>query len=114
MNETEKYQKFLTSQQASVKLEIALDCFFRDNIPQTHRTAYGTYLRQRIRPAVEALIAQDHVDLLEQLDEMGWFPEAQTDDFLKIAAAERKNESLIWLLQLKAQKTGFQKPDFSL
>ncbi len=106
----ERYQKFQESKQAAVKLDIALEDFFREE--ETHREVYGQYLRQRIRPAVEELIRREDLEKLEQLNQLGWLP--PVDDFLKLAAREKKNAAFVWLLRLKQEKYGFCEESFSL
>ena len=108
----DRYQKFWESKQAAVKLDIALEEFFREGVPQAHRDAYGQYLRQRIRPAVEQLIRREDLEKLECFHQQGWLP--PVDDFLKLAAREQKNAAFVWLLRIKREQYGFTEESFSL
>lgn len=108
----DRYQKFQESKQAAVKLDIALEDFFQEEVPQAHREAYGQYLRQRIRPAVEALIRREDLERLEYFHQQGWLP--PVDDFLKLAAREQKNAAFVWLLRIKQERYGFTEENFSL
>ena len=54
------YQKFMSSRQAAVRLELALLGFFQpDGYTDKQHCDFGSYLRLRIRPAAEALIQRD-------------------------------------------------------
>lgn len=66
------YQKFLTSQQAAVRLDIALNGFFAENsfTPQ-QKNDFADYLKMRIRPAIQSLIEQDDTDRIRRMDLMG-------------------------------------------
>lgn len=110
----QRYEKFRTSGQAAVKLRIASEDFFREELPETLRRAYGAYLRQRIRPAVELLIREEQTEKLEALWNLGWIPAGQLGDFLHLAAEVHKNEAFLWLLEKKQSSLGFPPRDFSL
>ena len=67
------YQKFMSSKQAPVRLELALSGFFQpDGYTDKQHRDFGDYLRLRIRPAAEALIQRDALDKLQVLEELGW------------------------------------------
>ena len=52
-----RYEKFQTTGQERVRLACALEGFFLTNeCEEEKKTAYGQYLKRRIRPAMEALI----------------------------------------------------------
>ena len=104
------YEKFRTSQQPAVKLDIALDEGFREGA----REEYGQYLRLRGRPAAEELIRREDTEKLEAMAKNGWFPGSQIDTLLGFAAEQRKNEAMLWLLQWKKENRGFARRDFSL
>ena len=114
MNREQRYDKFRTSLQAKVKLEIALEDFFTPGLPDVCRNAYGAYLRQRIRPAVELLIEQEDTEKLEALDRLGMLPTNLVDGFLQTAVNRRKNAAMVWLLRKKQDCLGFAPRDFSL
>ena len=114
MTESSRFLKFRESRQAAVKLEIAAEEFFNPLCPETEKTAYGAYLQQRIRPAVEFLIQRENVEGLGKLFTLGWISPSMLDDFLKTASENGKNSAFVWLLQLKKESLGFSARDFSL
>ena len=67
------YQKFSQTRQEPVRLAVALRGFFLKETEQDQRDAYETYLRGRIRPAVEALIEEEDVEKMQILEELGCF-----------------------------------------
>ena len=109
----EKFQKFRSSRQPQVCLEIAMEEFFRRDLPEEFRGEYEKYLHQRLRPMVAALIDRDQVEALQQVDELGWLSESLLEEFTLTAARSHKGPALMWLLE-KRQQQGFRKPDFSL
>ena len=109
----ERFEKFRESKQAAVKLQIALEDYFREDLPQRMRDAYGTYLKMRIRPAAEQLIREEKLDKLDRLWTRGWIP-LPLDSFLRLAAEEHKNAAFLWLLEKKQETGGFSPRDFSL
>ena len=72
------------------------------------KTAYGQYLKRRIRPAMEALIREENVGKMELLESFGWFGAEELENFICTARRERKLESLVWLMRLKDQKYGYK------
>ena len=110
----ERFRKFEASKQAAVKLSIAAEDFFREDLPENWEKAYGAYLQQRIRPAAELLIREEDIEKLQTLCELQWFPDQQLDDFLQLACREHKLCAYVWLLKRKREKLGFSPRDFSL
>lgn len=109
------YQKFKTSAQPAVRLELALRGFFGENeLTDSQREAFGAYLKLRIRPAAEVLIREDELDKLQALEAMGWIDGAVTEDCLNIAIRLKKPQAFIWLLGVKTEKYGFQDRNFDL
>ena len=80
----------------------------------TGQTAYGQYLKRRIRPAMEALIWEENVGKMELLESFGWFGAEELENFICTARRERKLESLVWLMRLKDQKYGYKEKKFDL
>ena len=109
-----RYEKFRQSRQAAVKLRIAVEDYFQEDLPEVCRSAYGTYLQQRSRPASELLIRREDTEGLQKLWDLSWFPKAQMDDLLRLAAEEHKNAAFVWLLRKKQEFCGFPPRDFSL
>ena len=106
------YEKFKTSQQAQVRLEIALTQWFHPE--NEHRTEYEAYLHQRARSAAQYLIEQDDAEKLNVLWDKGWFSGGDLEMFLQLAAKNRKTECLMALMDKKQKAGGFGKPDLSL
>ena len=109
------YQKFKTSSQPAVRLELALRGFFcEDGFTDVQRKAFGDYLKLRIRPAAEALIQRDDLNKLQVLESQGWMTAAVVEDCLNIAIRQKKTQAFLWLLELKTEKFGFRDRDFDL
>lgn len=108
------YQKFSQTRQEPVRLAVALRGFFLKETEQDQRDAYETYLRGRIRPAVEALIEEEDVEKMQILEELGWFQTPHIEIFIRMAREKKKTASLVWLLQLKARRQAYEEKDFSL
>ena len=108
------YQKFSQTRQEPVRLAVALRGFFLKETEQDQRDAYETYLRGRIRPAVEALIEEEDVEKMQILEELGWLQNPHIEIFIRIAREKKKTASLVWLLQLKARRQAYEEKDFSL
>lgn len=107
------YQKFQTSKQEAIRLAVALRGFFlMPDLCESQREAYAAYLKRRIRPAAEALIEMNLLKHLMQMEEMGWLDANLTDLFLQKAISQRKSAMIVWLMQLKAQKYGYNDRDF--
>ena len=93
----------------------ALEGFFLTNeCEEEKKTAYGQYLKRRIRPAMEALIWEENVGKMELLESFGWFGAEELENFICTARRERKLESLVWLMRLKDQKYGYKEKKFDL
>lgn len=107
------YREFLENPQAPVKLRIALEEYFSDP-DAAHHAAYGDYLRRRLRPAMEKLIAEDAAEKIEILLQQNWADAIQMEQFLQTAQKLKKLAALACLLQEKADRFGFRDRDFSL
>lgn len=134
------YRKFRETKQERLRLEAALKGFFleedeteaerrRKTKQETgtereveatqetgteRRSEYGRYLKNRIRPAVEKLIADNEIERLQVLEEKGFFGERELEGFLKTAREQNRSAVLLWLLRLKDEKYGYRDRDFSL
>ena len=109
-----RFQKFLESRQAVVKLQIASEDYFLPDLPPAPRKAYEEYLRLRLRPAAEWLVRAEDPERLQKLWELQCFSEAMVNDLLSLSLAEHKNVSYVWLLRKKQETWGFPSRDFSL
>ena len=84
------YRKFTTTKQEPVRLAAALRGFFLPEAEDQEKEAYGTYLKSRIRPAVEALIDGDDVEKLEELESLGWLDGKNLDGLSGLPDRSRK------------------------
>lgn len=108
------YQKFQTSGQPSVKLELALTGLFAEGCSQTQKRNFEKYIQLRIRPAVQRLLERDEPDKLALLAQRGWLPEPVLEDCLRYAMDQKQAQGFIWLLQYKTTTFGFRDRDLSL
>ena len=107
------YRKFQESGQESVRLRIALDCFFSEQEPQRRET-YGRYLKRRILPAAETLLRDEAFEKLEALYALDWIGLPELDRLLRRAEEDRLIPGFLWLLQKKKENFGFPDRDFAL
>lgn len=108
------YKIFCTTPQEPQRLSAALRGFFDENVPASHREAYGLYLQKRIRPVVVSLMADEEVDKLEVIERLGWLGNDCLDGLIQTARAQNRTASLVWLLQLKARRGQYHERDFQL
>lgn len=73
---------------------------------------YGKYLKMRIRPAMETLIARGDVDKTEKLLEYGWIDSGQLDEFIRKALQQEQRAVLLCLLHFKNKTFGFKDREF--
>lgn len=114
MGKQELYRKFQETGQEKRKLEIALEGFFMEKGEEARKEVYGTYLKRRIRSAMEVLIRSEDVGKMEVLEQQGWFGAKELEGFLRTARAEKSLSALAWLLRLKDEKYGYEDRDFTL
>ena len=109
------YQKFLSSQQAAVRLELALCGYFtEEGFTSAQKQAFADYLQMRIRPALQSLISQEDTDRILRMDALGWINGAMVEEGLLYATQQKKTQSFICLLKIKAEKFGFHDRNFDL
>lgn len=106
------YRRFRETKQERLRLEAALEGFFLEEAG--HREEYGAYLKNRIRPAAEKLMADSELEKLQVLEERGFFGERELEGFLKLARELERPAVLLWLMRLKDEKYGYRDRDFSL
>lgn len=120
MNQTaaeQNYQKFKSTKQETLRLQAAVAGFFDNS--QGHESAeqkaeYAAYLKKRIRPALQALLKDNRIDEIEQLEDMGWFGAEILEELIEKAQAEGRFSAVIRLMRRKAEKYGYQDRDFSI
>jgi hypothetical protein len=109
------YQKFRSSQQAAVRLELALNGYFTENVFTPQQTqAFADYLKLRIRPALQSLIDQENTDKILYMDTQGWISAALVEEGLLHAIRLKKTQAFLCLLKIKADKHGFHDRKFDL
>lgn len=109
-----RYQRFLNTGQESVRLTTALDGFFaEESVPESERAAYASYLKRRIRPAMERLIRENALEKMDALERQGWFGVQELDTFIQKAQELGQEASLLWLLRRKGERYGYHDRDFS-
>ncbi|MDO5538712.1 MAG: VWA-like domain-containing protein [Eubacteriales bacterium] len=91
---------FLETKQAPLKLKIALEHYFTEEAGEWKERC-GVYLKQRIRPAVDVLIAENDAGKIEQLLQSGWITDGVMDEAVRKAAAVPQTEILSLLLRYK-------------
>lgn len=110
----ELYEKFKTTRQEPVRLAAALEGFFQRESDPVQQQECVRYLKRRIRPAMESLIAGEELEKMAVLEQQGWFGETELEGFLETARRLEKPASVMWLLHLKNEKYGYRDADFSL
>ena len=110
------YEKFKTTGQEKIKLACAVEGFFSysNSLTEQEKRAYSEYLKRRIRPVMEKLIQEEDTEKMEKIEEFGWYGRAELDTFIRFAGSCHKIESLVWLMEQKDRKYGYQDRDFTL
>ena len=102
------YLKFLSSQQAAVRLDLALNGFFsEDGFTAQQKQAFADYLKTRVRPALQSMIEQENTDRIQRMDVLGWMNASVVEDGLLYAMRQRKTQGFLCLLKIKSEKYGF-------
>lgn len=111
---TELDRKFLESGQEPQKLKIALQRFFEEDLEESWRARYESYLKQRIRPAVVQLIRLGEVQKVQRLVEKDWLNIQGLEECILLAGREGQLEIQLFLLEWKKRIYGFSDNDFFL
>lgn len=107
-------RKFRTASRESVRLAAALrGCFTPGCGDVAERAEYLAYLRGRVRPTAAALMEENRVPELERFEREVGFSESLVEEFLAQAMELDRPEIIVWLLQCKKERFGFQDRDFS-
>lgn len=115
MSETDAlFQKFQSASREDVRLELALEGYFLGLADETQKQALESYLRLRLRSAMELLLRQGRLEELEQLMAQGWLTPGLLEDGLSLAISLKSTEGFVLLLRRKAELAGFSDRDFSL
>ena len=116
--EEELDQKFLTSGQEKIKLEIALMRYFeiaedKNFLPEMTQP-YQNYLLKRFRPAMETLLEQKENKKMKQLFLQKEMSQGLLEELLLMASKAHNTEAFLWLLEQKQTLYGFGKGDMEL
>ena len=115
MSETDAlFQKFQSAPREDVRLELALAGFFSVQTDESQKQALESYLRLRVRSAMELLLRQGRLEELERLLNLGWLTPGTLEDGLSLAIELKSTEGFVLLLRRKAEQVGFSDRDFSL
>ena len=101
-------EKFLSSKQESLKLDIALKRYFEGGMK------YASYLSLRIRPAGEQLIREGENRTLKRFLKAFPVDGAVLEDLLLKAEKYKNKEAQLLLLQKKREVQGFQEESWEL
>ena len=108
------FARFQSASREDVRLGLALEGYFSGLADETQKQALESYLRRRLRPAMELLLRQGRLEELEHLMALGWLTPGLLEDGLKLAIESKSTEGFVLLLRQKAAQVGFPDRDFSL
>lgn len=115
MSETDAlFQKFQSAPREDVRLGLALEGYFSGLADETQKQTLESYLRRRLRPAMELLLREGRTEELEQLLDQDWLTAGLLEDGLSLAISLKSTEGFVLLLRRKAELAGFSDRDFSL
>lgn len=111
----QNYQKFRTTKQETLRLQAALAGFFEEEgVTAKRKGEYAAYLKKRIRPALQALLKENRIDEIEDLEEKGWFGAEILEELIVKAQKEGRLSAVIRLMRVKAAKYGYRDRDFEI
>lgn len=108
------FQKFQSAPREDLRLGLALEGYFSGLADETQKQALESYLRRRLRPAMELLLREGRTEELEQLLDQDWLTAGLLEDGLSLAISLKSTEGFVLLLRRKAELVGFPDRDFSL
>ncbi len=108
------FARFQSASREDVRLELALEGYFSGLADETQKQTLESYLRRRLRSAMELLLRQGRLEELEQMMAQGWLTPGLLEDGLKLAIESKSTEGFVLLLRQKAEQVGFPDRDFSL
>ena len=113
----QNYQKFRTTKQETLRLQVALAGFFEEEkagITAERKGEYAAYLKKRIRPALQALLKENRIDEMEKLQKLGWFGAEILEELIVKAQEEGRLSAVIRLMRVKAEKYGYKDREFEI
>lgn len=115
MSETDAlFQKFQSASREDVRLGLALEGYFSGLADETQKQTLESYLRRRLRPAMELLLREGRTEELARLLDQDWLTAGLLEDGLSLAISLKSTEGFVLLLRRKAELAGFSDRDFSL
>ena len=115
MSETDAlFQKFQSAPREDVRLGLALEGYFSGLADETQKQTLESYLRRRLRPAMELLLREGRTEELARLLDQDWLTAGLLEDGLSLAISLKSTEGFVLLLRRKAELVGFSDRDFSL
>ena len=100
-----------------LRLQAAIVGFFdmdETYVTPNQKEEYASYLKKRIRPALQALLRENRIDAIELADEMGWFGNGILEELIIKAQEEGRFSAVIRLMRKKAVRYGYRDHDFSI
>ena len=108
------YARFQSASREDLRLGLALEGYFSGLADETQKQALESYLRRRLRPAMELLLREGRTEELEQLLDQSPLTAGLLEDGLSLAISLKSTEGFVLLLRRKAEMVGFSDRDFSL
>lgn len=108
------FQKFQSASREDLRLGLALEGYFSGLADETQKQTLESYLRRRLRPAMELLLREGRTEELEQLLDQSPLTAGLLEDGLSLAISLKSTEGFVLLLRRKAELVGFSDRDFSL
>lgn len=108
------FARFQSASREDLRLGLALEGYFSGLADETQKQALESYLRRRLRPAMELLLREGRTEELEQLLDQSPLTAGLLEDGLSLAISLKSTEGFVLLLRRKAEMVGFSDRDFSL
>ena len=108
------FARFQSASREGLRLGLALEGYFSGLADETQKQALESYLRLRLRPAMELLLREGRTEELARLLDQDWLTAGLLEDGLSLAISLKSTEGFVLLLRRKAELAGFSDRDFSL
>lgn len=108
------FARFQSASREDLRLGLALEGYFSGLADETQKQTLESYLRRRLRPAMELLLREGRTEELELLLDQGPLTAGLLEDGLSLAISLKSTEGFVLLLRRKAELAGFSDRDFSL
>ena len=108
------FARFQSASREDLRLGLALEGYFSGLADETQKQALESYLRRRLRPAMELLLREGRTEELARLLDQDWLTAGLLEDGLSLAISLKSTEGFVLLLRRKAELVGFSDRDFSL